>query len=218
MEACDHKHPKQSSSAHNSPDALGSERAASPLASQVSSPTSPGSGEGPALCPAPFLSSGRHSLLHPVMALCLTCSFCRKDSKVSLPKVPKKSSFHPNTSLHFLLPWMKHFLSWTFAMLEAGQGTSLAMWWLKLCASSTGGAVSISIRKLGSHVPRGSVKTGQSFSGSVKPSGTLHPLQACPGHSQGPALKTTCKPPPGHTPIPRMPHDWPVSWMVCELA
>lgn len=210
MEACDHKHPKQSSSAHNSPDALGSQRVASRLASQVSSPTSPGSGEGPALCLTPFLSSGRHSLLHPAMALCLTCSFCRKDSKVSLPKEPKKSSFHPKTSLHFLLPWMKHSLSWTFAMLEAGQGTSLAMRWLKLRAS-------ISIRKLGSHVPRGSVKTGQSFSGSVKPSGTLPPLQACLGHSQGPALKTTCKPPPGRTPIPRMPHNRP-ELMVCELA
>lgn len=155
------------------------------------------------------------------MALCLTCSFWRKDSKVPLPKAPEKSSFHPNTSLHFLLPWMMHFLPWTFAMLGAGQGTSLETHWLELRASRAGGADSIPDQE--SRVPRASWcaqnrTVSPRSSRSVKPSGTLHPLQACPGHSQGPALRTTCKPPPGCTPIPRMPHDCPLSWMICEVS
>lgn len=141
MQARDHKHPKLSSSARNSTDALGSRRP--PGWPHVSPLPPPPGGEGPALCPAPSLSPGQHSLLHPMMARCLTCSFWRKDLKVPLPKAPEKSSFHPNTSLHFLLPWMMHFLSWTFMMLQAGQGTSLETHWLRLRASSAEGSDSI---------------------------------------------------------------------------
>ena len=46
-------------------------------------------------------------------------------------------------------------------MLGAGQGTSLETHWLELHASRAGALTPSPIRKQGTHVPLGAVKTGQ---------------------------------------------------------